>query len=111
LGRDRRPVEAAYRLGARALGETHWERLESDSREEGSVVGRIQERYGVAKTEAEKQADEWSHALEWFERDRVAATRSLEVVRPAKGVWTDETGPSENRGSLVQVDAHGADVA
>ena len=24
--------------------ETHWERLESDSREEGSVVGRIQER-------------------------------------------------------------------
>jgi len=64
LGRDRRPVEAAYRLGARALGETHWERLEGDSREEGSVAGRIQERYGVPKTESEKQADEWSHALE-----------------------------------------------
>ena len=27
------------------------------------LVGKIQERYGVAKAEAEKQADEWSHAL------------------------------------------------
>src|SRR5581483_4075529 len=35
----------------------------------------------------------------------------LEVVRAAKGVWTDEAGPSENRGPLVQVDARGADVA
>ena len=27
------------------------------------LVGRIQERYGIAKAEAEKQADEWSQAL------------------------------------------------
>jgi uncharacterized protein YjbJ (UPF0337 family) len=27
------------------------------------LVGRIQERYGVAREEAEKQADEWSRAL------------------------------------------------
>ena len=27
------------------------------------LVGKIQERYGIAKTEAEKQADAWSHAL------------------------------------------------
>jgi uncharacterized protein YjbJ (UPF0337 family) len=27
------------------------------------LVGRIQERYGIAKAEAEKQADAWSHAL------------------------------------------------
>jgi uncharacterized protein YjbJ (UPF0337 family) len=27
------------------------------------LVGRIQERYGVATAEAEKQADEWSKAL------------------------------------------------
>jgi hypothetical protein len=27
------------------------------------LVGRIQELYGVAKAEAEKQADEWSRAL------------------------------------------------
>jgi uncharacterized protein YjbJ (UPF0337 family) len=27
------------------------------------LVGRIQERYGIAKAEAEKQADEWSRAL------------------------------------------------
>jgi uncharacterized protein YjbJ (UPF0337 family) len=39
------------------------------------LVGRIQARYGVAAEEAEKQADEWSHALEQYERDRVAATR------------------------------------
>jgi uncharacterized protein YjbJ (UPF0337 family) len=28
------------------------------------LVGRIQERYGIAKAEAEKQANEWSRALE-----------------------------------------------
>jgi uncharacterized protein YjbJ (UPF0337 family) len=27
------------------------------------LVGRIQQRYGVVKAEAERQADEWSHAL------------------------------------------------
>ena len=27
------------------------------------LVGRIQERYGIAKAEAEKQADEWSRTL------------------------------------------------
>jgi uncharacterized protein YjbJ (UPF0337 family) len=27
------------------------------------LVGKIQERYGIAKAEAEKQADAWSHAL------------------------------------------------
>ena len=27
------------------------------------LVGKIQERYGIATAEAEKQADEWSHAL------------------------------------------------
>ena len=27
------------------------------------LVGKIQERYGIAKAEAEKQADEWSLAL------------------------------------------------
>ena len=27
------------------------------------LVGRIQERYGIKKEEAEKQADEWSRAL------------------------------------------------
>jgi uncharacterized protein YjbJ (UPF0337 family) len=27
------------------------------------LVGKIQERYGIAKADAEKQADEWSQAL------------------------------------------------
>jgi uncharacterized protein YjbJ (UPF0337 family) len=39
------------------------------------LVGRIQERYGVAKEEAERQTDEWSHALKHFEREHTPATR------------------------------------
>ena len=31
------------------------------------LVGKIQERYGIAKAEAEKQADEWSRALKHSE--------------------------------------------
>ena len=27
------------------------------------LVGKIQERYGIEKEEAQKQADQWSHAL------------------------------------------------
>ena len=38
------------------------------------LVGRIQERYGIAKAEAEKQADEWSRALNETKREN-AATR------------------------------------
>jgi len=29
-----------------------------------NLVGRIQERFGIARAEAERQADEWSQALE-----------------------------------------------
>jgi uncharacterized protein YjbJ (UPF0337 family) len=39
------------------------------------LVGRIQERYGVAKEEAEKQADEWSRAQTDSEQKRHAAPR------------------------------------
>ena len=38
------------------------------------LVGKIQERYGIAKAEAEKQADQWSGALEETSRES-AATR------------------------------------
>ena len=37
-----------------------------------NLVGRIQERYGVARAEAEKQADEWSHALKEAEHENAA---------------------------------------
>jgi uncharacterized protein YjbJ (UPF0337 family) len=45
-----------------------WGKLTDDDMEtltgqKGQLVGKIQERYGIAKTEAEKQADAWSHAL------------------------------------------------
>jgi uncharacterized protein YjbJ (UPF0337 family) len=33
------------------------------------LVGKIQERYGIAKAEAEKQADAWSHALKETKRE------------------------------------------
>ena len=37
------------------------------------LVGKIQERYGIAKAEAEKQAEEWSRALK--EEQSSAASR------------------------------------
>jgi uncharacterized protein YjbJ (UPF0337 family) len=39
------------------------------------LVGRIQERYGIAQAEAEKQADEWSCALKQSQPDRNLAIR------------------------------------
>ena len=36
------------------------------------IVGKIQERYGIAKEEAEKQADAWSQALK-EERESTAS--------------------------------------
>jgi len=39
------------------------------------LIGRIQERYGVAKAEAERQADEWSCAQTQYDRQSAAATR------------------------------------
>ena len=37
------------------------------------LVGKIQERYGIAKAEAEKQAEEWSLALKEAAQDNAAA--------------------------------------
>jgi uncharacterized protein YjbJ (UPF0337 family) len=37
-----------------------------------NLVGKIQERYGIAKADAEKQADEWSHALKEAEHENAA---------------------------------------
>jgi len=39
------------------------------------LVGRIQERYGVAKDEASRQADEWAEALKEEHRAENRATR------------------------------------
>ncbi|HEY3825521.1 MAG TPA: CsbD family protein [Bryobacteraceae bacterium] len=38
------------------------------------LVGRIQERYGIARDEAQKQADEWAKALK--EEEKVSTARS-----------------------------------
>ena len=34
------------------------------------LVGKIQERYGIVKEEAERQTDEWLHAQQEIERER-----------------------------------------
>ena len=68
-------MEAVHRLRSRALGETHrdndWETIAG---KKDQLVGRIQEKYGVAKAEAERQADEWSNALKQSERESHGAT-------------------------------------
>ena len=38
------------------------------------LVGRIQERYGIAKDEADRQADEWATSLK--EEERVSTARN-----------------------------------
>ena len=54
---------------AKADLKTHWARLTDHDVEileakKDKLVGKIVERYGVLKEEAEKQVDEWMHKLE-----------------------------------------------
>jgi uncharacterized protein YjbJ (UPF0337 family) len=42
------------------LTDSDWEAVKGRRQE---LVGRIQERYGIAKDEADRQADEWAQAL------------------------------------------------
>ena len=46
----------------------HWSKLTDDdwqtiTGKKEHLIGRIQERYGIAKEEAERQVEEWSSAL------------------------------------------------
>lgn len=54
------------------LTDNDWEAIAG---KRNQLVGRIQQRYGVTKAEAEKQADQWSKAMTHFERGERAATR------------------------------------
>jgi uncharacterized protein YjbJ (UPF0337 family) len=54
------------------LTDNDWETIAG---KKDQLVGRIQERYGVAKAEAEKQADEWSRALNESDRESDKAIR------------------------------------
>jgi uncharacterized protein YjbJ (UPF0337 family) len=47
--------------------------LKTITGQKDQLVGRIQERYGVAKEEAQKQADAWSAALIDTQHEDVAA--------------------------------------
>lgn len=46
--------------------------LQTLTGQKDQLVGKIQERYGVAKEEAEKQTDEWSRTLKETEHERPA---------------------------------------
>jgi uncharacterized protein YjbJ (UPF0337 family) len=46
--------------------------LQTLTGQKDQLVGRIQERYGIAKAEAEMQADEWSRTLKETERESAA---------------------------------------
>ena len=46
--------------------------LEALTGQKDHLVGKIQERYGIATAEAEKQADEWSQALKEAEHENAA---------------------------------------
>jgi hypothetical protein len=45
------------------------------------LIGRIQERYGITKEEARRQADEWARAqsMETHEKSEQAANRQLYI--------------------------------
>jgi len=49
--------------------------LQSIAGKRDQLVGRIQERYGIANAEAEKQADEWCRALRRSPSDSELAIR------------------------------------
>ena len=54
------------------LTDNDWETIAG---KKDQLVGRVQELYGIAKAEAEKQADEWSRALKHSECECHAAAR------------------------------------
>jgi uncharacterized protein YjbJ (UPF0337 family) len=54
------------------LTDNDWETIAG---KKDQLVGRIQELYGVAKAEAERQADDWSRALKQSDRESHAAAR------------------------------------
>jgi uncharacterized protein YjbJ (UPF0337 family) len=56
------------------LTDNDWETIGG---QKDQLVGRIQVRYGVAKAEAEKQADEWSRALSESGQERHGAATRL----------------------------------
>jgi uncharacterized protein YjbJ (UPF0337 family) len=54
------------------LTDNDWETVAG---KKDQLVRRIQERYGVLKADAERQADEWSRTLHRHEREGGPATR------------------------------------
>jgi uncharacterized protein YjbJ (UPF0337 family) len=49
--------------------------FETAAGKKDQLVGRIQERYGIAKDEASRQADEWAKALK--EDEKVSTARNI----------------------------------
>ena len=68
MGSNRRQVETIY--GVKLTDDD----IQTLTGKKDHLVGKIQERYGIARAEAEKQAEAWSHALKET-RSESAATR------------------------------------
>jgi uncharacterized protein YjbJ (UPF0337 family) len=56
------------------LTDSDWQMVKGKKDE---LSGRIQERYGIAKDEADRQADEWATTLKDEERERTTTARNI----------------------------------
>ena len=68
LGTHRRKLEASQGQGCRAVGKLTDDDLDVVAGRREQLSGKIQERYGVVKEEAEKQVNAWERSAtdDWF---------------------------------------------
>ena len=67
-------MEAVFWVCPERWGKLTDDDIQTLTGQKDHLVGKVQERYGIATAEAEKQADEWSRALKETSRES-AATR------------------------------------
>ena len=79
-------METVYRVRTGTLGKTHGHDFNTAAGKNENLVGRIQERYGLAKEEAEKQTDEWSAALKESAREVSAQIHMWACPPPSKQI-------------------------
>ena len=63
MGSDFRPLEADEGQNKRKLGRSTDDEIDVAAGERDQLAGKIQQKYGVGKEEAERQVDEWAKDL------------------------------------------------
>ena len=104
MGSNRRQVEAVFRVGPGRMGQTDHDDMATLTGQKDQLVGKIQERYGIAKAEAEAQAEKWSRALRACE-ERKHASQLGHVWRwrpPYRVGAAAKEGYSECRSRIVK---------